>query len=274
MARSRNSPLNAPFAAGRTDLLDHHNRDIYRPNGLPDWTLHYTFSGLGRISSPSGTYYSPPGDVLLHKPRILSDYGVEDEQLQWTHLWATFQIHDQDFDLVSWPEILPGIYCLHIDDPSMRQRIEQLMLDLIDLYQSPYHQRMEICLSMVQTILLCCDSVNTQSHEQRIDQRIRNSMQFMHDHLEHIINLDRLAEWVDLSVSRFAHLFREQTGLTPMQYLESVRIQRACSELVMSSKPIAEIGEDVGIQDPAYFTRIFRRQTGMTPRAYRKQSMK
>ena len=273
MSKDRRAPLNAPFAAGRTDLDSNHDRDIFRPNGLPDWTLHYTYSGLGRISSPTGTYYSPPGDVLMHKPRILSDYGIEDQHKQWTHLWATFQLLDNSFDLVTWHEILPGIYRLHIDDASMRKRIEYLLLDMIDMYLSAYPQRLEICLSMVHSILLCCDSVNTAGEKQRLDNRIRTSMQFMHDHFEQNISLERLAEWVDLSVSRLAHLFREQCGQTPMQYLEQLRIQRACSELVMSAKAIAEIGEEVGIHDPAYFTRIFKRQTGMTPRAFRKQRM-
>lgn len=271
MARQKQDSL-SPFAAGRTEMSGATNTHIYRPHGLQDWTLHYTYAGLGRISSGDQHYYSPPGDILLHKPRIVSDYGIEDSQQQWTHLWSTFQMPRDWFSLLSWPEVLPGIFILHIDEAPMRQRIEHMLLDIIDLYHSPQYRRMEICLSILHTVLIYCDSITRERRSQRLDTRVQQVMQFMHDHLARPLSLQQLADESGLSVSRLSHLFREETGLTPMQYLERERIQRACNALLMSARPIAQIAEDVGISDPAYFTRIFRRQCRMTPRAWRQQS--
>ncbi len=263
----------SPFAAGRTDLHGDHTRDIYREAGLQDWTLHYTYRGLGRISGRQQNYYSPVGDVLLHKPRIVSDYGIEDSHKEWTHLWATFQMPNEWFSLLTWPEILPGIYCLHIEDLEMRSLIERMLFDMIALFKGPQLNRIGICTSILHSILLCCDSINTQSNHKRLDPRIQVSMRFMHRHLDHALQVQQLADSAQLSISRYAHLFREQTGLAPLQYLERERMQRACNDLIMSAKPIAEIAEDVGIQDPAYFTRLFRRHTGTTPRNFRKRNI-
>ena len=91
----------------------------------------------------------------------------------------------------------------------------------------------------------------------------------MYEHLAERLSIDDLAVVSHLSPSRYSHLFREQTGNTPMQFLERARIPRACNELRMTARAIADIAQSVGIDDPAYFTRIIRRLLQVTPRAYR-----
>jgi AraC family transcriptional regulator of arabinose operon len=77
-----------------------------------------------------------------------------------------------------------------------------------------------------------------------------------------------LASSVALSPSRFAHLFRQQVGVSPMQYVDLQRLQRAKQLLERTAKSISEIAFEVGY-DPIHFSLRFKQHTGVSPRAYR-----
>ncbi len=63
---------------------------------------------------------------------------------------------------------------------------------------------------------------------------------------------------------------KKHTGMTPLQYVNHLKIEEAKRSLVHTVAPIPTIAEDIGIADYSYFIRLFRKKTGMTPSAYRK----
>jgi AraC family transcriptional regulator of arabinose operon len=79
-----------------------------------------------------------------------------------------------------------------------------------------------------------------------------------------------LAVLVNLSPSRFRHLFKQETGATPAQYLKEVRLRRAAKLLRNSFLQIKQILKQVGLSSSAHFVRDFRQLFGMTPTAYRR----
>jgi AraC family transcriptional regulator, arabinose operon regulatory protein len=83
---------------------------------------------------------------------------------------------------------------------------------------------------------------------------------------------DLVANACNLSVSRLAHLFRAQVGLSPMQFLERERLERAKSLLELTPRQVGEIAREVGFEDAFHFSKRFRRWTGSSPRAFRQQS--
>jgi AraC family transcriptional regulator of arabinose operon len=81
----------------------------------------------------------------------------------------------------------------------------------------------------------------------------------------------RIAAQCGLSPSRFAHLFRHQTGETPQRYLELQRLKRARELLEFTQEPIAVIARSVGYENPFYFTLRFKRHNGASPRQWRQR---
>jgi AraC family transcriptional regulator of arabinose operon len=79
-----------------------------------------------------------------------------------------------------------------------------------------------------------------------------------------------LAVLVNLSPSRFRHLFKQETGTTPAQYLKEVRLRRAAKLLRHSFLQIKQILKQVGLGSNAHFVHDFRKLYGMTPTAYRR----
>jgi len=81
--------------------------------------------------------------------------------------------------------------------------------------------------------------------------------------------LDELARVSHLSVSRLAHVFKEQMGITIIDYLTSVRIERAKELLLATDQSCTEICFQIGYNNQSYFTRTFKELVGIPPRQFR-----
>ena len=68
-----------------------------------------------------------------------------------------------------------------------------------------------------------------------------------------------------LSVGSFRRLFSECMGLSPVEYRNKLRVQKAVDLLKMKKYSVGEVAEMVGISDIKYFSKLFKRYTGATP---------
>jgi transcriptional regulator GlxA family with amidase domain len=101
------------------------------------------------------------------------------------------------------------------------------------------------------------------------DEEVLQAQQYIQERLAVGFTLADLARHLELSPRTLNRRFHEATGLSPQQYLNSVRMGTARDLLRRSNLGISEIAWQVGLQDVSYFSRQFRRQHGLTPRAYR-----
>ncbi|WP_116364460.1 GlxA family transcriptional regulator [Parahaliea mediterranea] len=101
------------------------------------------------------------------------------------------------------------------------------------------------------------------------DETVLRAQQYLQDHLASGASLDALARQLDISPRTLSRRFRNATGYTPQQYLNSLRLTTARDLLRRSNLSIAEICWQLGLQDVSYFARLFRRHHGMSPMRYR-----
>ncbi|HZW20960.1 GlxA family transcriptional regulator [Noviherbaspirillum sp.] len=103
------------------------------------------------------------------------------------------------------------------------------------------------------------------------DGDIRSAQQWLETHfpvahpVEEMIKRSRLAE------RTFKRRFTDATGLTPLCYVQRLRIEDAKRRLERTEVSIDEISWQVGYEDPAFFRRLFKRTTGLAPGDYRKR---
>ena len=79
-----------------------------------------------------------------------------------------------------------------------------------------------------------------------------------------------LAALVDLSPSRFRHLFKQETGTSPAQYLKEVRLRKAEVMLRTTFLSVKQVLKRVGLGSNSHFVHDFRKAHGTTPTAYRR----
>ncbi len=98
----------------------------------------------------------------------------------------------------------------------------------------------------------------------------RRALAFIQQHHTRDLSRREIAEAIGVSCSYLGQLFQRELGVSPWEYLHRYRIERACELLRMSDASVTAIAEQVGFNDPAYFSRVFRRQAGCSPREYRR----
>jgi AraC-like DNA-binding protein len=84
-------------------------------------------------------------------------------------------------------------------------------------------------------------------------------------------SLTKLAKIACLEPSYFIRRFRKEIGVSPMQYLYHVRMQRASELLTGTDKSVSEVGQESGFSDPTYFSARFREYFRVSPSHYRRQ---
>ena len=83
------------------------------------------------------------------------------------------------------------------------------------------------------------------------------------------ITVNELAKMCNVSPIYFRKLFKEYSGVTPIEYKLNVMIEEAKQQLIYSDKPVWEIAEALGFSSATYFCRAFRKRVGMTPVQYK-----
>ena len=81
--------------------------------------------------------------------------------------------------------------------------------------------------------------------------------------------LESMAGQAGLARTRFAHHCRKLTNLTPMGYLQQLRVEKAKRLLAENRLTITGIAMECGFASSAYFASVFRGQTQCSPREYR-----
>ena len=103
------------------------------------------------------------------------------------------------------------------------------------------------------------------------DPRVAAVIEIMQRRMRERVTIPEFARSVNLSPSRFTHLFKQQTGSSPRQYLRDFRLDRARLLLETTTLSIREVMDAVGLSDPSHFSRDFHAVYGVCPREWRKR---
>ncbi|MGB1139858.1 MAG: GlxA family transcriptional regulator [Halioglobus sp.] len=101
------------------------------------------------------------------------------------------------------------------------------------------------------------------------DEDVATAQQWLHAHHTGEVTISELADALGMSQRTLGRRFKRATGITPMAYLQNLRMAGAKDLLRHSNLSVGEIAWQVGLRDSSYFTLLFRRHNGMTPLKYR-----
>lgn len=110
----------------------------------------------------------------------------------------------------------------------------------------------------------------TETHNQY--ERLDLALNYINNNLGQRITVMELASMMCISPDHFSRIFKRVLGLSPCQYIQSKRIERAQTLLLASQLSISEIAETIGITNISQFSNLFTKQTKRSPREYREMA--
>jgi len=91
------------------------------------------------------------------------------------------------------------------------------------------------------------------------------------DHYQEPSPVAALVQLSGLAERSFKRRFQQATGMSPLEYVHTLRLEEAKQMLEAGSRPIEAIANEVGYEDAGFFSRLFRRKVSLTPAQYRKR---
>lgn len=238
-----------------------------RPHGRKDYQLIYVASGRIVVNYDGVTEVVSAGHMLLYRPGIAQDYTYHAEdrpEVYWIHFTGS------DVEAVMEKNGFGAE--THMVHAGSSPEYQQLFLRIIRELQVPGIRREELVLLLFEQILLLMyRSLQEESgSNHRIREEAEHAVHFFNENLRSPISIQEYAASRHMSTCWFIRSFRQYIGMSPMQYITSMRIAKARWLLENTSCNINEVSDLVGYENPLYFSRIFKKQTGVSPANYRK----
>ena len=251
-------------------------------------TMHYhDVIEIGIVTKGSGTFVINETIHHFNKGNVSVIFPND------IHI-SSSNIHDTSV----WSYVLIDIYRLIKENPHLFASVSNFLYDeklpsrifsnrnsrrVVDIILKLFHEQFEkkdgyfemstaLCAELLIEIsrnypLVSEKIVKHKDDYQKINPAISHIMRFYNEE----ITIEQLSKICFLSESHFRKIFKQVTGLVPLDYLHQVRISVAKSLLKIKSIPISQICYDVGYHSQTSFNKHFKHYTGTTPSSYMKE---
>lgn len=241
----------------------------YWQKGRRDYQILYVANGKTHFWFDDREEIVSAGHMVLYKPEEIQKYVyyLEDNpEVFWIHFTGRDVKNILAYHGISLDEHV--FYCGVLPD------YKALFRKIIQELQLCRYGYEDYIASLFNDILLL---VNRQQHEQKkttgnVQEQIERAAAYFNENYNTKISIDDYAESLHISTNWFIHNFKQYAGMSPAQYILSLRMVNAQSLLERTTYNIKEISEIVGYENPLYFSRVFKKEIGKSPAQYRKEA--
>ena len=184
------------------------------------------------------------------------DYSINtlsDEEIVVIHFKATF-------------EKTPPITNMRSVNPEKFALLFDKLLSAWQTHPTGFVYRMD---SLFLSILEQIERQTIEMHSDSIEFRIQNAVSLIHENVANSsFSIEHLANETGYCVSYFRRAFHAEVGVSPKEYLISLRIRHAIALLESGYYSVEQVAELSGFESSKYFSTVFKRNTGRTPSSY------
>lgn len=268
---SRNDIINTLYVTdiGYYPKAQYHFRE--RPQGADQHILIYCHKGAGNVKIQAAEYRVEAGDFVFIPAKMVHRYRA-DETNPWTIYWVHFK-GQVSFALISLLHKQAGSYKGFVrSNERVLSLFEEMYNQLARGYGTDNLIYSNMCLwHFLSTFLY--NSKHDPSGQSQLKDPIDHAIDFLSKHVENVLTLEAIANQVNLSPSHFSFIFKKKTGFSPIEYFNHLKVQKACQFLLFTNLRVKEIAQELGFDDPYYFSRLFTKVMGMAPNDYREKKI-
>jgi AraC-like DNA-binding protein len=151
-------------------------------------------------------------------------------------------------------------------------RIKKLLLLLEKENVDDPDNRVFVYLADILNLLNESKGTPRSSHLSATDAHFAPILAYINQNFNKINKIEEIAEQFYISKYYLCRLFKEATGLTLVQYMNTIKIQHACNMLVNTDLSIMEIGDACGFNSSMYFCKMFKQALSVTPSDFRRNA--
>ena len=204
--------------------------------------------GAGSIDNIQGRKIGQGDDLLSIK-----EMGAVD------HLFIHFNLG------TAINNIHPGIY-LHEMDEELDTLIRKITKEVIN-----DNRKLSLSTSLLVNLLIfhVMKIIPEKNWSPTVsDSRIIASMNYIRENSQTKISNETLATNSNMAINSFARLFKDKSGMTIQQYIQKIRIEKACELMHHTSYTVDEIAHLCGFFDRHHFSKSFKQKLNITPAYY------
>ena len=246
---------------------------VYRnASGRFDGLFVYTLKGRGCFEEADGRKYQLlPGVAYVCsglEPGV-KYYYPPDAAEPWTFIWFSFKGEFAENMLKSVIGRYGRAYCIPETHP--------VMLELLALQNSrgpvhvlSPHEGSALVFAVINMLAETHEQKHKENHASRL---ILKAQQMIISRINEKVSCEQVAAELNISREHFSRLFKQQTGVTPNEFIVRRKIIHACHLLKDTSMNCKEIAFAVGYETPANFIRAFKGYQKTTPLQFRKNGV-
>ena len=246
--------------------------------------IAFIISGSGIHVTEDDEYPLKRGDVFV----IDGDCAHGFTKLKNLHIVNIVFCHDKFNALREEFKGLPGFNVLFDLEPALRKSHSfksklhlnpdqtKEIYSLLKLLRKEFNNKLpwtemaaESIFKMI-VIQICRDYCHLDTPKTDILFKIEKSLNFMKHNFVKPITLGRLAKEAEMTIPVYRRIFKEITGLPPINFLLKLRIAEAARLLVEENLKVHEAATKSGFNNQSYFVRTFKNTFGVTPKVYAK----
>lgn len=232
--------------------------------------LFYVMKGEGQYIVGGREYIVQPGSLVICNANVLHGETPFRE-----HTMESYCCVLQNLCLVGLPENTlsrpawnPVLY--FSED---REAVEHILLALFVLHTHPENR--ETCSRLANALLALVYSRLRKRQQpngvtdKNTEEFIQSIMQYLDEHYMEPISLPDLGARFHISHHYLSHIFKDETGLSPMKYVMYRKIGESQNLLMNTDLPVGAISDRLGFSDNCHFSAMFKKYIGITPSQYR-----
>lgn len=243
--------------------------------------LFYMESGVLEYSTPGGTWRFPAGSGGMVNSNVLhatrTERGAE-RNVQLLHLFEPSLLAGEQGSRIERRYILPLLTApgaelipLSPEEPAQAEILRDIRAAFAFSGQTWGDEvRLREALTRIWMKLSALVEPNTQRSREG-DGAIKQLLVYVHTHFQEELCVEQLAQAAHISKRACFRLFRDKLHMTPLEYIRSYRLQKACQMLAHSEVPVTQVAGLCGLGSSSYFGKVFRETFGCTPREYRRR---
>lgn len=240
-------------------------QDFHVPIGLFSNSFCLIIKGRATVSCPQGTVVANEGDLIFWPEGVPYQSHWESNDGIIRFIGVYFHIHSYHLNANGIAHFVPmPAYTQFFIFPGdlYRELIKQMAFD----FNTPGRESLAIrgfyeCYSDIMSLLPKLPAQHPIVHMVHV---------FVNDNWDKDFSVNDIAAFCNLSKSRLYHLFKEQTGISLMQYKLQAKTKHAADMLLESTDSIEDISSKLHYSSAAYFCKVFKKQTGLSPTEYRR----